>query len=267
MVERGQVLERMTTVEGPQGALEALWQGGGVVDVHQTPIVLCPPHPRLGGSIDSPVLAELVWTLGHRRHPTLRFNFAGVGASLGTSTLPSLPAPVPLTEAQLQPLVDDAAAAIAHLLASTGERRCFVIGVSVGALVAARLAITHDAVEQVALVAPPLDVGALDAAALDASGTPWRVYVGGDDTFAPSARLLATAPRAVVIPHGNHTFSRGLPQLARAVADALSPLGGDGGDDGDGGGVQRESLLSLAREVPEGFDEGPRRVHRRRERP
>ena len=151
MVERGQVLERMTTVAGPQGSLEALWQGGGVVDVHQSPIVLCPPHPRLGGSIDSPVLAELVWTLGHRRHPTLRFNFAGIGASLGTSTLPSLPAAQPLTELELQPLVDDAAAVIAHLLQTTGERTCFVIGVSVGALVAARLAITHDAVARVAL--------------------------------------------------------------------------------------------------------------------
>ncbi len=228
MVERGQVLERMTTVTGPQGPLEALWQGGGVGDVHQAPIVLCPPHPRLGGSLDSPVLAELVWTLGHRRHPTLRFNYAGCGASHGSATLPGLPSSAPLTQDELQPLVDDAAAVIAHLLASTGERTCFVIGVSVGALVAARLAIHHDAVARVALVAPPVDVGVIDAAGLDGSGVPWRVYVGSDDTFAPLDRVQAMAPRAVVIPHGNHAFSRGLPQLARAVADELSPPLEDG---------------------------------------
>ena len=208
----------MTTLAGPQGPLEALWQGGGVVDVHGAPVLLCPPHPALGGGIDSPVLAELVWMLGRRRHPTLRFSYSGVGASHGTRADPFQ---------DLTGLVDDAAAAVAHLLASTGERRCWVIGLSIGALVAARLGATHEAVEKVALISPPVDVGVVDPAALDGSGVLWRCYVGGDDVYAPVDRVRAVVPGVVVIAHGNHAFARGLQGLCRAVADELDPAPDD----------------------------------------
>jgi len=215
MVGRGEVLERMTTIAGPQGSLEALWQTGGVnAPVHGVPVLLCPPHPSLGGSMDSPVLADLVWMLGRRRHPTLRFNYAGVSASLGSRADPAI---------ELLPLVDDAAAAVLHLLQTTGERRCWVVGLSIGALVAARLGAVDDAVEKVALISPPVDVGVIDAGALDRSGVLWRCYVGGDDVYAPVDRVRAAVPRVVVIEHANHTFSRGLQALCVAVADELAP--------------------------------------------
>ena len=223
MVGRGEVLERMTTLAGPQGPLEALWQGGGVSGggadiIHGAPVLLCPPHPALGGNMDSPVLADLVWLLGRRRHPTLRFNYAGIGASHGQSALSYLPAP----DVDLSPLIADAEAAVAHLLQTTGERRCYVVGLSVGALVAARLGATHEAVEKVALISPPVDTGVVDAAALDGSGVSWRCYVGGDDVFAPVERLRAAVPHLIVVPHGNHTFSRGLQALCQELVNELS---------------------------------------------
>jgi alpha/beta superfamily hydrolase len=219
MVGRGEVLERMTTIAGPQGSLEALWYPGGVNAVkHRAPVLLCPPHPSLGGNIDSPVLADLVWMLGRRRHPTLRFNYAGVGASLGVRGDPAR---------DLQSLVDDAAAGVLHLLQTTGEQRCCVVGLSIGALVAARLACVDDGVDKVALISPPVDTGLIDAAALDRSGVLWRCYVGGDDVYAPVDRVRAAVPSVSVIAHGNHTFSRGLQALCTAVADELAPDGGD----------------------------------------
>jgi len=225
MVERGQVLERMVTFAGPQGLLEGLWQTGGLSNdkdgEKSVPVLFCPPHPRLGGSMDSPVCAELVWVLGHRRHPTLRFNWSGVSASQGASHLPPLPAEKPLSRAELQPLVDDALAALDHLRASTGARDVLVVGVSVGALVAALIA-GHEAVAKVALVAPPLDVADFDIAGLEDTGVSVRVYVGDCDTFAPLERLRARVPHPVVVANANHTFSRGLPQLAAAVLDQLS---------------------------------------------
>ncbi len=231
MVGRGEVLERMTTIAGPQGPLEALWQSGGVAGggpalVHGAPVLLCPPHPALGGSMDSPVLADLVWLLGRRRHPTLRFNYAGVGASHGERGLPPLPVPggAPV---DLRALVDDANAAIAHLLQTSGDRRCYVVGLSVGALIAARLGAENDAVEKVALISPPVDVTDVDVAALDASGVLWRCYVGGDDVFAPVERWRLTMPRLVVISHANHTFSRGLQALCVEVADELTSASDD----------------------------------------
>jgi len=231
VVGRGEVLERMTTVRWPAADggelfLEGLWQGGGVGDRHRLPVLLCPPHPRLGGGMDSAVLAEIVWTLGRRRHPTLRFNFRGVGASQGTIALPSLPQPGPV---DLGPLVDDARAALRQLLASTGERRVAVVGVSVGALVAARVAAFDDAVERAVLVAPPTVVSATDdddvAGALAQGGVPLSVVVGADDRFVDAAVVGArfgVARGAVhVVASADHLFQRGLTALSQLCIDAI----------------------------------------------
>ena len=242
MVGRGEVLERMTTVPlpvsgGGDGAsfLEGLWQGGGVGDAHRQPVLLCPPHPRLGGGMDSAVLAEIVWSLGRRRHPTLRFNFRGVGASQGTIALPPLPRPGPV---DLGPLVNDARAALAHLLASTGERSVAVVGVSVGALVAARLAAFDDSVERALLVAPPTVVTAEDdddvARVLARGGVPVAVVTGADDRFvdvsAVGARFGVGRGAIHVVTHADHGFSRGLTEVARQAVEAL---GSDDDDDRD----------------------------------
>lgn len=244
MVGRGQVLERMVTFAGPDGApREGLWQGGGVLDGadHARPVLVCPPHPRLGGAMDSPVCAELVWNLGLRRHPTLRFNYAGVGASQGAlADLPLLPAEAPLAPAALRALVDDARAALAHLLASTGQKSAHVVGVSVGALVAAAL-VDDDAVASVALVAPPTGVvpvvahGDGDRALVVVDRA--VVYVGADDAFVDVAALVGLVP--VVIPHANHTFMRGLPQLAAAVCAQFA----EGIDDDVSGAVDEDAFV------------------------
>ena len=233
MVGRGEILERMTTVSGPAGPLEALWQGGGVGVAHRRPVLLCPPHPRLGGSMDSAVLAELVWQLARRRHPTLRFNHAGVSASQGSLALPWLPT---ADTVDLTPLVNDARAALRQLQETTGAREVAVVGVSVGAVVAAWLLQNDDAVVAAALVAPPvrgvLGPGdALDAAALAATGAPLVVVFGEDDrsVAANDVRAVCAGLSLMAIPGADHGFVRGLSAAAAAVVSTLSP--GDDEDD------------------------------------
>lgn len=235
MVGRGEVLERMTTVPSPSGPLEALWQAGGVSVAHRMPILVCPPHPRLGGSMDSAVLAEIVWQLARRRHPTLRFNHAGVSASAGALGLPWLPS---ADDVDVGPLVEDANAALAQLLASTGAREVGVVGVSVGAVVAARLLLENDAVTAGVLVAPLLfgvlgptpaiDVPAL--LALQAGGCPIVVVVGEDDTLvnADDVERACRGLRVERIGGADHSFQRGMSACARAVVDAF---GGPEDDD------------------------------------
>ncbi len=234
MVGRGEVLERMTTVTTPHGPLEALWQGGGVGVTHRRPVLLCPPHPRLGGSMDSAVLAELVWQLARRHHPTLRFNFAGVSASQGTVALPWLPS---ADAVDISPLVDDARAALRQLQESTGAREVAVVGVSVGALVAARLLLEDDAVAAAALVAPPargvLGPGdALDAAALARTGAPLVVVAGEDDRSVAltDVRAACAGLPLVTVPGADHGFVRGLSAAAAAVVRTLSPADDDDDD-------------------------------------
>jgi hypothetical protein len=227
VVERGQVLERMTVVavaDSPGDAhaqLEALFQAGGTGDApHGTPVVLAGPHPRLGGSMDSPILAEIVWQLGRRRHPTLRFNWRGVGASTGA--LGDAPDPADLRAALDQALVGQGGLAAV----------CAVVGVSLGCAAAAAVGVSDPRVERVVLVAPPL--GSVAWKALVASGTPATVLVGEDDVHAPPAGLRAEIAAAGVqiavrtIAGATHTFLRGLTELGRLVTEALpAPRGFD----------------------------------------
>ena len=73
-------------------------------------------------------------------------------------------------------------------------------------------------VAEAVFVAPPLDVAAFDVAGLDVAH---RVYAGDADAFVDVARLKALVEAPVIVPGANHSFSRGLPALARAVAAQL----------------------------------------------
>jgi len=79
-------LERMTVVRSGDDTLEALYHRGRGAQ----PIVTAGGHPCLYGTMDSTVLAEMTWALTRHGHPTLRFNWRGVGVSTGTSGLPDL---------------------------------------------------------------------------------------------------------------------------------------------------------------------------------
>src|SRR4051812_21117936 len=80
MVLKGQFLERMTAVPNDDGQLlEALFHEGRA----PVPCVIAAPHPVFGGSMDSPVCAELAWAISRKELATLRFNYRGVGGSQG----------------------------------------------------------------------------------------------------------------------------------------------------------------------------------------
>lgn len=220
MVERGQVLERMTLVLSEAGELEALYQPGTrspSTGGRALPVVLAPSHPRWGGTMDSAVLGELVWCLARRGHATLRFNWRGAGASPGTSAVPWPPA---APETLDNEMADLNAAILQHAPAGP----CALVGVGFGASVAARVATVHERVERVILIAPPVATLPIDWAALAASGTIVSTFVGGEDTVAPAA-ALETQVRGLfpvqVIPGANHGFTRGLGELGRRVAEVL----------------------------------------------
>lgn len=219
MVDTGQFLERMTVIPAAGGAvtLEALYHRGQ----GSPPVVLVPGHPALGGVMDGPVVSELVWALARRGHPTLRFNFRGVGASTGEPAIPTADVEAliaDLSDEALAPFVDDLASAVQQQRETCSRGRVHVVGYSFGAVVALSYLQQRVPVAGAVLISPP-------AAALRSgeSTAPVRVFRGGDDALCPSTTLEERFGQGAVIsiPGADHVYARGLSQLGDAVGRAL----------------------------------------------
>jgi alpha/beta superfamily hydrolase len=208
VVRKGQVLERMTVIPLGDQVLEGLFHRGR----NDPPVVLVPPHPSLGGNMDSAVLSELVWALARAGHSTLRFNYRGVGASemAGEDASGEL----------LARSLEDLNAAIACQLGNSGARSVALVGYSYGAHLACRAGIDHPNVDRVVLVAPPVGAFDFDFNALFSTGIPVHIFCGELDNVAPPEAVnhaLDGISKAQIIPQATHAFSQGLARLAQQV--------------------------------------------------
>jgi uncharacterized protein len=212
VVRKGEYLERAVVIPGEESALDGLYHRGE----QRPPVLIVPPHPE-EGAMESPIIAELAWAVTRAGHPTLRFNWRGVGASTGVYSDDD------------GERARDLATAIAHLRASVrdGEQTAIAIcGVRYGASIAARyLSSMPGAIELLVLVSP-------DPARLseDLARTETEVLiVAGEREAAPHRQALRAVAeqgrrtRLAVIPQADQTFLRGLVELGRVVAEAVSP--------------------------------------------
>src|SRR6185312_2033757 len=117
MVLRGQFLERPTLIPSGKHTLEGLWHRGE----REPAALLIPPLPG-DGSMDAAALNELAFAFSQAGHPSLRFNFGGVGASQGQSKT-------------LAAQEKDARAALTLLRENAGFEPIFVVGFKSGARV------------------------------------------------------------------------------------------------------------------------------------
>ena len=169
--------------------------------------VVAPPHPLYGGSMDSPVVNEVAHACRRAGLASLRFNWRGVGASVGEPSGEADDADADTTAALLE-------------LEGTVAGPLLVAGYSFGALAALRCAAGRPRVRRLLLVSPP--PAALDAAALRGFGGPVLVVTGERDEIATPSGLQILAgdhPRARlhVVPEADHFYGTGLADVARAV--------------------------------------------------
>lgn len=131
-------------LKGPCGALEALYLGR---DDARGLALICHPHPLHAGSLHNKVVATLQRTARDAGYATLRFNFRGVGQSVGE-------------HAHGEGEIDDAEAASRWLLAQHPGLPLSLLGFSFGSCVAAclggRLEGAGVAVERLFMLAPPV---------------------------------------------------------------------------------------------------------------
>ncbi len=188
-------------------SLEGIYQPLG-----EAGLLLAPPHPLYGGSLESPVLSELAWAATQVGLASLRFNWRGVGASAGERSGRAADADA------------DYAAALDQL-AETVPGPLVAGGYSFGSGAAVRAAAGNPRVRSLLLVAPPPALVAPTAIA-DA-GLRTLVLVGEYDTLAPARELIAafdSAPHVSleVIPHADHFFAEGLAELGRLAREWLA---------------------------------------------
>jgi alpha/beta superfamily hydrolase len=199
------------TLQGPAGALEALLQEHDGESPRLTAVV-CHPHPLYGGTLNNKVVHRVASTLHALGAAVLRFNFRGVGHSVGRYD-------------QGNGELEDARAAFRWLADRHPGARRWMAGFSFGSWIAARLAAEERSIERLILVAPPVLSSSFEV--LHTLATPKLVLQGTADTMCPpdalepEIRRWAKPCELVAIEGASHFFDRKLGELGDAITRSL----------------------------------------------
>ena len=180
-------------------------------------IVLCHPHPQMGGTMNAPLLVALRDELVAREWTVLRFNYRGIGESEGEASLG-------VEE------VDEATAAVEFLRARS-PRPAAIAGWSFGGAVAVRAAAEDDSLVGCVGIAPSVEPKPDVSAGLPPPddldlGVPLLFVCGhNDDVVSPAACREWTSAFAhgdyVEVPAANHFFWGKYERLTAIVSDWL----------------------------------------------
>lgn len=210
--------ERPVVISGPVAhsdrvCLDGLYRAGASLSAGA--VLIAPPHPLYGGSMESPVVTELGFAAARAGLASLRFDWRGAGASSGTPS------------GEVRDHDADYAAALEHLADTCPGPLC-AAGYSAGAAAAARVGARAPRVTGLLLVAPPPAM--IDAGALEAFRGRVLLVTGEHDRIAaPDAlRALAlrlTAARVACVAEADHFFGVGLSELGRVATHWLEASG------------------------------------------
>ncbi|MBC8551354.1 MAG: alpha/beta fold hydrolase [Candidatus Brocadiales bacterium] len=156
-------------------------------DIHNPPsVLLCPPHPHLGGDMENNVITVLGRVLAENGFATLRFNYRGVGSS--ESKLGNIAEVYEYWETILNnddcsDAIVDSTSAANYLKSTVGTKHIFIVGYSFGAIVAMMLSVENVDVRAFTAISTPF--GRFDTAFLKRFKKP-KLFVCADNDFASS---------------------------------------------------------------------------------
>ena len=208
-----------------QSAVEFTADGGRVDGILASPagrkrpfpaVVMCHPHPLLGGNMDSSVVLAVCRALANRGIASLRFDFRHP------------PGEHPEPEELAASSARDVAAAFSLVRRWRDARpsRCAVAGYSFGAAAVARSIDSLASARAFALIAPPIS-GLRDSALL-ADERPKLLIAGENDQLVDAADLEALAREMTepvsfeCIEGTDHFFHGHADRVARRVASFLA---------------------------------------------
>jgi len=201
MVEKIKFLSEDYEIEG---LLNKRDENKGVVITH--------PHPLYGGDMYNLVVETIVHVFNIKGYSTLKFNFRGVGKSLG----------------QYDNGVGEQKDVLAALsfLADLGMQKIDLVGYSFGAWVNAHAAVQGDiCVENMAMVSPP--VGFMDFREIGAMSVLKFVITGSRDDIAPADAVKKILPtwnpdaRFEIIHGADHFYGGYLGQLESVLFSCI----------------------------------------------
>ena len=132
------------TLTGASGRLEGVYSPGRR---DNAPIALIMhPHPKAGGNMNHPVVAQLYLLFTRRGFATLRFNFRGVGKSQGEF------------DSGIGELADAATALDWLQTTNPAASQCWVAGYSFGAWISMQLLMRRPETDGFISVSPPTNV-------------------------------------------------------------------------------------------------------------
>ncbi len=149
-------------------------------------ILLCPPHPHLGGDMENNVITALGNVLAENGFATLRFNYRGVGNSeseLGNIAEVYEYWEVILNNDDCSDAIVDATSAINYLESTVSTKKMFIVGYSFGAIVAMMLSVKHEDIRAFASISTPF--GRFNIEFLSDCKQP-KLFVCADNDFASS---------------------------------------------------------------------------------
>jgi len=154
--------------------------------VNPPSMLLCSPHPHLGGDMENNVITVLGNVLAEKGFATLRFNYRGVGNS--ESRLDNIAGEYEYWEKILNnddcsDAIVDATSAINYLESTVGTNRLFITGYSFGAIVAMMLSVENANIRAFASISTPF--GRFDTAFLSDCRKP-KMFICADNDFAAS---------------------------------------------------------------------------------
>ena len=198
-------------VPGPSGRIEGLWSDPGG---DRPAAVIGHPHPAHGGSMHSKVVHTVYRVLDAAGHPTLRFNFRGVGRSQGQYS-------------GWNEEVADFAAAAAFARQRTARSALWAAGFSFGSWIGLQWALSDPGVERFLALGVPIENHQFDF--LDRLPWPLAIVQGERDPYGPREALEAAAskwrrlgPVTVTIVKGaDHFFTGKLAELKQALEEIV----------------------------------------------
>jgi uncharacterized protein len=194
--------------------LEAeLW----IPDEQRACLVLCHPHPQMGGTMNAPLLVAVSEELVARGWAVLRFNFRGIGESEGEPTTGSAE-------------IADAEGAVELMRARFPELPVAIAGWSFGAAVATKVAAADGDLAALVAIAPtvkekPGITDGLPPPEAIGLEVPALVVCAVNDDLVDIEECRSWAKKAMTefdaMPGANHFFWGKYAQLAGTVAEFL----------------------------------------------